>query len=87
MRSTVNIDEDLMKELRARAHRENVSLTRMLNRLLRAGMYPERARSTAEDYVEETYAMGEPSVPLEKALSVAAALEEDETVRKLAMRK
>lgn len=42
--------------------------------------------SAIEDYVEETYAMGEPSVPLEKALSVAAALENDETLRRLAMR-
>ncbi len=30
--------------------------------------------------------MGEPSVPLEKALSVAAALENDETLRRLAKR-
>ena len=38
MRSTVRIDDDLMIELEARAHAESVSLTRILNRTLRAGL-------------------------------------------------
>ena len=38
MRSTVRIDDDLMAELRARARAERLSMTRLLNRVLWAGL-------------------------------------------------
>ncbi len=38
MRSTLRIDDDLMIELKARAHAESVSLTHVVNRTLRAGL-------------------------------------------------
>ena len=41
-RSTVRIDDDLMQELKARARREDISLTRVLNRLLRTGITASR---------------------------------------------
>jgi hypothetical protein len=36
---------------------------------------------------EQTYAMGEPRTDLRKALALAAALEDDEIVRKTTLRK
>ena len=41
MRSTVRIDDDLMEALRARSEGEGLSMTRMLNRLLRSGLAAE----------------------------------------------
>ncbi len=88
MRSTVRIDDDLMVELKQRAHDAGVSLTRMLNRTLRAGLAsPERSRADARPYKQRTFAMGRPLIDLDKALALAADLEDEEVVRKLALRK
>jgi hypothetical protein len=88
MRSTVRIDEDLLVEIRERAHRENVSLTRMLNRVLREGIQASRARRARKaPYREQTLAMGAPRVDLDKALALAAGLEDEEILREMALRK
>ena len=88
MRSTVRIDDDLMIELRQRAREESVSLTRMLNRTLRAGLF--RAQPTgagATPFRQQRVAMGRPRVDLDKALALAARLEDEEVARKLSLRK
>jgi hypothetical protein len=88
MRSTVRIDDDLMVELKQRAHDAGVSLTRMLNRTLRVGLAsPECPRADARPYRQRTLAMGRPLADLDKALALAADLEDEEVVRKLALRK
>lgn len=88
MRTTVRVDDDLLERLKAQARRENVSLTRLLNRTLRAGIQATRARPQKRPpYRERVYDMGAPRVDLDKALAVAAALEDEEIVRKLAQRK
>lgn len=86
MRTTVRIEDDLLRELKAQARRQNVPMTRLLNRALRAGLRAARPRRRAL-YREQTYAMGVPGVELDKALGVAAALEDEEILRKLALRK
>ena len=88
MRSTVRIDDDLMVELKRRAHDAGVSLTRMLNRTLRVGLTsPERRGRRARPYRQRTVAMGRPLADLDKALALAADLEDEEVARKLALRK
>lgn len=88
MRSTVRIDDDLMVELERRAHGAGVSLTRMLNRTLRAGLTaPERRRGRARPFRQRTVAMGRPRAGLDKALALADDLEDEEVARKLALRK
>ena len=88
MRSTVRIDDDLMVALRARASEEGISLTRVLNRVLRVGMAaPKRDRSKARPYRQRTFAMGQPLVDLDKALALSDRLEEEEAARKLSLRK
>ena len=88
MRSTVRIDEDLMIELKARAHAESVSLTRMLNRTLRTGLTQRnRDGSRTRRFKQKTVSMGRPKVDLDKALALAARLEDEEIARKLALRK
>ena len=88
MRSTVRIDDDLMTALRAHARAEGLSLTRMLNRLLRAGLAASvRSRSERERYEEATVRMGRPRFGLDKALALASDLEDEEIIRKTALRK
>ena len=90
MRSTVRIDDDLMIVLRARAHAESVSLTRVVNRTLRAGLAgtdrPRPDGSRTRPFVQKTVAMGRPKVDLDKALALAARLEDEEVVRDLSRR-
>ena len=88
MRSTVRIDDDLMTALRARAQAEGLSLTRMLNRTLRAGLAASvRSRNECERYEEATARMGRPRFDLDKALALASGLEDGEIIRKTALRK
>lgn len=88
MRSTVRIDDDLMVELRARAQTESVSLTRMLNRTLRVGLSaPRKQTEKRGPFKQNTFRMGVPRVGIDKALALAAALEDEEVARKLSLRK
>lgn len=88
MRSTVRIDDDLMQQLRERALVEKVSLSRMLNRTLRAGLRAGKGgRGSPRAFKEQVFSMGPPGIGLDKALAAAAALEDAEILRKLAARK
>lgn len=88
MRSTVRIDDDLMMALKEQAHSENVSMTRMLNRLLREGIQASRKhRPKRVRYKEKTIAMGAPHGDLDKALTFATDFEDNEILRKIALRK
>ena len=82
MRTTVRIDDDLMRELKERARREAVPLARLINRLIRRGL--ELRAKPAKPYRERTYSMGVPKVDLTKALAFAAELEDEEIIAKLA---
>lgn len=87
MRTTIRIDDDLLERLKARAATENTSLTRLVNRVIRAGLASRDGVRDELVHVEEAFAMGEPDIDLRKAGVLAAALEDEETVRKLALRK
>jgi len=82
MRMTVRIDDDLMRELKERAHREAVPLTRLINRLIRRGLEPRG--KPRKPFRQQTYSMGVPKVELTKALAFAAALEDQEIIEKIA---
>jgi hypothetical protein len=88
VRTTVRVDDELLDRLKAQARKENVSLTRLLNRALKAGLQAGRSRRRAQPaYCERVHAMGVPRLALDKALAVAAALEDEEIVRELTVRK
>jgi hypothetical protein len=88
MRTTVRIDDDLLRKLKEQAHRESISLTRLLDRTLRAGMQAPRARARRRRrFREQTYSMGAPRYNLDKALALAATLEDEEVARKMMLRK
>jgi len=88
MRTTIDIDTHLLKRLRAEARRRGVPFKELLTGVLRRGLdEPPPARRTW--YRCPTYAMGAPAGPndLDKALAVAAALEDEEIARELTLRK
>lgn len=88
MRSTVRIDDDLMVELKARAGAASVSLTRMLNRTLRIGLRtPVEEEEGGRMFQQRTYRMGLPRLGIDKALALAAELEDEEVARKMSLRK
>lgn len=88
MRSTVRIDDNLLVELRDRARSESVSLTRMLNRTLRVGLTATRKQAeNRRPFKQNTFRMGAPRVGIDKALALAAALEDEEITRKMSLRK
>jgi len=60
----------------------------MLNRTLRAGLSkPRRRVKERGPYKQNTFRMGVPRVGVDKALALAAALEDEEIARKISLRK
>lgn len=88
MRTTVRLDDDVAAALKDMSHKEDVSFGRLLNRVLRAGLAAGKSqRKPRKPFKQQTFDLGQPAVNLDKALALAAALEDDETARKLALRK
>ena len=88
MRTTVDLDPHLLKRLRAEAHRKGIPFKELLTTILQRGL-KDRPEASRARYRCPTYAMGAPlaSLNLDKALDIAAALEDQEVVRKLRLRK
>jgi predicted amidohydrolase len=80
--------DDILREMKARAHETGVSLTRVANDVLRVGLDRRASISRSRRrYREEVADLGEPRVNLDRALALAAQLEDEETLRKLEQRK
>lgn len=86
MRTTVDIDPHLLKRLRDEAHRLGMAFKELLTAVIRRGLEPAPGPSR---YRCPTFSMGAPARrgALDKALAIAAALEDEEIGRKLALRK
>lgn len=85
MRTTVNIDPDLAAKLREIARERGISFKEALNSALRAGLTARAG--AARPYRLRPRRLGlRPGIDLDKALRLAAALEDEETVRELELR-
>jgi hypothetical protein len=88
MRTTVRIDDDLMRQLKETAHRERTSLTKLINRVIRRGIKAAgESDKPIRPFREKTFSMGEPRLNLDKSLALAASLEDEEIRAELARRK
>lgn len=87
MRTTVQLDDDLLSQLRERAAAEKLSLTRCINQLLRRALDSPSSEQPRRTFRQETFRMGAPAFELRKALSLATDFEDEEVLRKLALRK
>lgn len=86
MRTTIRIEDGLMRELKERAVREKSSLTELVNQVLRNGMAADKtnAKSSKRKFRQKTYDMGQPRFDVDKALSFAGELEDEEILKVLA---
>jgi hypothetical protein len=82
MRTTIRIDDVLLRELKKRAIAENVSLGEVVNRVLRQGLTARPARKSR--YREKGFSMGKAKFNVDKALSFAAALDDENVLQKMA---
>jgi hypothetical protein len=88
MRTTITIDDSLMVKLKEEAFKSGLPLKRVINQRLELGLRAENGSTPKRRVVIKTYAMGNPSsLNLDKALEIAATLEDDEILRKMEMRK
>lgn len=88
MRTTLTLDDELLEELRKIAHRERVPFEQVVDRAIRMGLHQMATPPRRRRYRARTESMGLPSVPdLVKSLALAAALEDEEVARKLAVGK
>jgi hypothetical protein len=85
MRTTLRIDDDLLRDLKSRATEQSISLNALLNQLLRQALVTRPSKPRR--YREKVFSLGAPRVSLDKALALAAAEEDEETLRKMAARK
>ena len=88
MRTTVDIDDDLLKRLRHEAHHRGIRFKHLLNRVLRQGLH-EPPATPAEPFECPSFAMGQAagSINLDQAMRVADSLEDEEIARELEQRK
>ncbi|CAN5567182.1 antitoxin [soil metagenome] len=85
MRTTVTLDDDVAARLSQLMRERRITFKEALNSALRAGLH---TRSEPRAYRLPTYSMGaRPGVDLDRALQLDAALEDEETVRQLELRK
>lgn len=86
MRTTVTLDPDVEALVRRRMRESGLSFKVALNQAVVAGLGARRA--PARPYRLRTYPMGfRPELDLDRALTLAAAIEDQEVLHKLSLRK
>lgn len=86
MRTTVTLDEDVAAGLQELARERGLTFKQALNSAVRSGLTGRH--EGAGPYRLTTRALGlRPGVDLDKALALDGALEDEETVRSLELRK
>ena len=80
MRTTVTLDPDTEQIIRRQMAERGVSFKEALNDAIRRGV---RSSGAARPFRTATAALGQSTVNLDRALQVAAELEDDELVRKV----
>jgi hypothetical protein len=88
MRTTLTIDDHLARALKERAHRSGKSFKQIVNETLRTGLGAAATRRS-KPYKIKPAALGGvmPGINLEKALALADAIEDQELMAKMQLRK
>jgi hypothetical protein len=86
MRTTVTLDPDVAAKLKKESRVRGISFKQALNSSVRRGL--ESSDRKGEQYrLQPRWLGARPGIDLDKALSLAGRLEDDEILRKLALRK
>ncbi|MET0866114.1 MAG: antitoxin [Nakamurella sp.] len=83
MRTTITLDPDVEALLHKLMSERGLTFKDAVNGLLRSALTPPNASRV--DFSFPTYNMGEPVLPLEHALRVAADLEDEEIIRRMSV--
>jgi len=87
MRTTVTLDPDVRRILEETMKARGIPFKQALNDAVRTGLAPSRSRKRRR-FVQKTYSLGaEQHFRWDKALAAADAIEDEELLRKLALRK
>lgn len=82
MRTTVTLDPDVEALIKSAMAEKHLSFKEAVNQAIRAGLSPRRR----EPFRQRTFDLGfRPDVSYDKALQLAAAVEDEEIVRKLSL--
>jgi hypothetical protein len=84
MRTTVTLDADTDQIVRRLMRERGMTFKQAVNEAIRAGAPTSRRRRA---FRTRTFDMGPPAIPLDKAMRLAAELEDEELLRKIAARK
>lgn len=86
MRTTVTLDPDVAAKLKEETRVRGISFKEALNSSVRRGL--ESSGRTGKPYrVQAKRLSARPGIDLDKALALAGRLEDEEILRKLALRK
>lgn len=86
MRTTLTIDDELAEQLERLANAGRETFKAVVNRALRLGLERMHPRPRRKRTVQKTFRMGHPPAgTLDKALQLAALLEDEEAVRRLGL--
>ncbi len=86
MRTTLTLDPDVDAKLRALARARRISFKAAVNAVLRRGL-AEESDPSRTFHVDAAPLGLRPGINLDRALTLAGEMEDEETVRKLEMRK
>ncbi len=88
MRTTITINDDILRELRQKAHDTNSPFKEVVNKTLRAGLRDTGKRKVSKPYKCKSFSLGyPPKADINRALDLAEHLESEEIARKLLLRK
>ena len=88
MRTTLTIDDDLIREMKKRAHNTGAPFKEIVNVALRAGLKEMAKPKISKPYKCKAHSLGyPPRADLDHALALADQLESEEIFRKLSLRK
>ena len=88
MRTTLTIDDDLMRALREKAHQTGSPFKELVNKAIRSGLKEIDKPRQTRPYKCKSYSLGyPPRADLDHALDLVDRLESEEIARKLSLRK
>jgi hypothetical protein len=80
VRTTVTLDADTEQLIRLRMRERRVTFKQALNDAIREGLSGPRTRA---GFRTSTFSMGQPAVPIDRALQLAGELEDAELIRRM----
>ena len=86
VRTTLTLDDELLNRVKREARRAKIPFRTALERALRLGLDRMRPQARRRVFRQRTFRMGHPPAGrLDKALQLAAMLDNEEIVRKLTL--